>query len=114
MMRNIILDIDVVIREADEAMKLHSIDEFVNKWNDFIFDMKQKQVPVVAHSDFTGFITNRCLETSAVDRILYNYINNGARFATTDTVQLTILPVSIEIRPGKAPLALALFLGRTD
>lgn len=97
MMRNIVLDIDVVIREADEGMKLHSIEEFVNKWNGFSFETKQKKVQVRADSTYSGFITNRCLETSAVDRILYNYINNAVRFAASDTVRMSILPVGTEL-----------------
>lgn len=93
MMRNILPDIDPTIREADEGLKLHKINEFVDKWRGFNFDLQQKQVSVLAHSDFTGYVTNRCLETSAVDRILYNYINNAARFAASDTIRLTVIPI---------------------
>lgn len=94
MMRNVVPDLDPVFREADEGMKLHHIDEFVAKWRDFIFELEGKHVRVMAQSSFEGFITNRCLETSAMDRILYNYINNAARFAATDEIHLTVLPVN--------------------
>ncbi len=94
MMRNIILDLDVPTREADESSKLHAIAEFVEKWRGFTFHLAQKQVVVQAQSSYDGFITSRCLETSAVDRVLYNYINNAARFSATDCVCLTVLEVS--------------------
>ncbi len=94
MMRNAIPELDPIFREADEGMKLHHIDEFVAKWRGFVFQLSDRAVAVTADSAFEGFITNRCLETSAVDRILYNYINNAARFAASGEVQLTILPVN--------------------
>lgn len=94
MMRNVIPDLDVPTREADESSKLHAIAEFVDKWRGFTFNLAQKQVAVQAQSSYVGFITSRCLETSAVDRVLYNYINNAARFAATDRVCLTVLEAS--------------------
>ncbi len=94
MMRNVIPDLDVSTREADESSKLHAIEEFVDKWQGFTFNLAQKQIVVQARSAYDGFITSRCLETSAVDRVLYNYINNAARFAATDRVCLTVLEVS--------------------
>lgn len=97
MMRNIIPDIDPAVREADESLKLHKIHEFVDKWQGFSFDLQEKQVNVEAQSDFEGYVTNRCLETSAVDRILYNYINNAARFAASDKVRLTVVPINSEL-----------------
>lgn len=94
MMRNIFEDLDRAKRQADEQEKLHHIDEFVSKWRDFVYRAGRQQVRVEATATFDGYITNRCLETSAVDRILYNYINNAVRFAADDRVQLIVLPVS--------------------
>jgi len=94
MMRNVVPELDPIFREADEGIKLHHINEFVDKWRGFVFHMSGQQVKVEALSSFEGFITNRCLETSAIDRILYNYINNAARFAASGEVQLTVLPTN--------------------
>ena len=96
MMRNVIPDLDMPTRAADESSKLHAIEEFVDKWQGFTFNLSQKNVRVLAYSTYAGYITSRCLETSAVDRVLYNYINNAARFAATDQVRLTVL----EVAPG--------------
>lgn len=94
MMRNIFTDLDVARRQADEAEKLHHIDEFTRKWDNFVYESGARRVSVAATSDFDGYITNRCLETSAVDRILYNLVNNAVRFAADTAVSLTIFPVS--------------------
>ena len=94
MMRNILPNLDRPTRLADESTKLHDVHEFVDKWDGFTFDSPDKQVQVVVASEYEGFITNRCLETSAVDRILYNYINNAARFSSKKQIQLTVIPIN--------------------
>ena len=97
MMRNIFSDLDIAIRAADESVKLHSIDEFIDKWNEVTVEIASKCVKVLAQSDFECYITNRCLESSAVDRILYNYINNAIRFAAGENVRLTVIPINNSI-----------------
>lgn len=93
MMRNAIEDIDPVVRQADESIKVHSISEFVDKWRDLNFEIAKKSIKIEVNCTFEGNITNRCLETSAIDRILYNYINNAARFTADNRVYLTIFPM---------------------
>ncbi len=92
LMRNAIDDIDPIVREADEGLKIHYIDDFVNKWNRVNFNIGEKTVAIKVSSSFEGSITNRCLETSAIDRILYNYVNNAARFSADKVVNMTIFP----------------------
>lgn len=94
MMRNIFSDLDIAIRAADESLKLHSIDEFVDKWNGMTVEISAKRVKVLAQSELECYITNRCLESSAVDRILYNYINNAIRFTAGENVYLKVIPIS--------------------
>ncbi|MCA9981261.1 MAG: hypothetical protein KDD89_10510 [Anaerolineales bacterium] len=97
MLRNILPDLDTPVREADEGTKLHAMDEFIHKWDGFTFELPGKSVTVNASSTYTGYITSRCLETSAMDRILYNYINNAARFASDSQIKLTVIPVGREL-----------------
>ena len=94
MMRNILPDLDTAIRAADESLKLHSIREFVDKWHELTVEIGSKRVKVLAQSDFECYITNRCLESSAVDRILYNYINNAIRFSAGEYVHLKVIPIN--------------------
>lgn len=93
LMRNAIVDLDPVVREADENVKVHFIDDFVDKWDGALFRIADKTVRIGVNCSFDGSVTNRCLETSAIDRILYNYISNAARFTTDQTVTMTIFPI---------------------
>jgi signal transduction histidine kinase len=93
MMRNIIPDLDKPIRAADESVKLHSIHEFIDKWDQITVEIGSKQVKVLAESDLQCYITNRCLESSAIDRILYNYLNNAIRFSAKEYVHLVVIPI---------------------
>lgn len=97
MMRNAILDIDTPVRLADESAKVHHIRDFVQKWNGANFKIGESEVLVRASSEFDGYITNRCLETSAIDRILYNYMNNAARFTADKMVELNIIKISDKV-----------------
>jgi hypothetical protein len=94
MMRNALHDLDIPIRMADESAKLHPITDFVDKWNGLTMQIGLNEVQFMAESSFDGFVANRCLETSAVDRILYNYINNAARFTVDGRVNLHIIPIN--------------------
>ncbi len=94
MMRNILPDLDVAIRAADESLKLHNIHEFIDKWHQLTMEIGSKCVHILAETDLDCYITNRCLESSAVDRILYNYINNAIRFSAGDHVRLKVIPIN--------------------
>lgn len=93
MMRNILPDLDVAIRTADESLKLHSIREFIDKWHQMTIEIGSKRVQILAETDFDCYITNRCLESSAVDRVLYNYINNAVRFSAGEYVRLNVIQI---------------------
>lgn len=97
LMRNALIDLDPVVREADEGFRVHGIEDFVSKWSGATVKAEDRAVRVDVDCTFSGSITNRCLETSAIDRILYNYINNATRFTDDGRVELSILPVSDKI-----------------
>ena len=94
LMRNAIVDLDPLVRQADESLKVHYVEDFVKKWQDSVINIADKAVRVDVQCLFEGSITNRCLETSAIDRILYNYVNNAARFAADNQVTLFIVPLN--------------------
>ncbi len=93
LMRNAIVDLDPAVRQADESVKIHYITDFVKKWHGSIYKIADKAVDISVDCTFAGSITNRCLETSAIDRVLYNIVNNAARFAADNKIILTIFPV---------------------
>ncbi|AWM41139.1 HAMP domain-containing histidine kinase [Gemmata obscuriglobus] len=93
-MRNLLPDIDPVVRAADEATKAHTIDHFTSKWDGMATRGQTGPVLVSMRCLFTGAISARCLETSSIDRVVYNYVNNAVRFAAGGAVTVWIFPVT--------------------
>lgn len=60
-------DLDPALREADECLKAHQVIPILAK----IEHLKEGGWVGEVGSDFSGFITCRCLETSCLDRLLY-------------------------------------------
>ena len=94
MMRNAIPDLDIPVRNADESLKIHHIDSFLDKLDGAVIKFAEKQVEVSVHSTFNGDISNRCLETSAIDRIVYNHLNNAARFTSNGQVNFSVFQIN--------------------
>ncbi|MBP3956363.1 ATP-binding protein [Gemmata sp. G18] len=93
-MRNLLPDIDPAVRAADEATKAHGIDHFTDKWDGMATQGPAGPVSVGVRCAFTGAISARCLETSSIDRVVYNYVNNAVRFAAGGAVTLWVFPVA--------------------
>ena len=93
-MRNLLPDIDPVVRAADEATKAHGIDHFTSKWDGMATQGPTGPVSVGVQCAFEGAISARCLETSSIDRVVYNYVNNAVRFASGGAVTLWVFPVA--------------------
>ncbi|QJW98526.1 ATP-binding protein [Frigoriglobus tundricola] len=93
-MRNLLPDIDPVVRAADEATKAHGIDHFTSKWDGMATQGPTGPVSVGVQCAFEGAISARCLETSSIDRVVYNYVNNAVRFAAGGAVTLWVFPVA--------------------
>lgn len=68
-MRNAFFDLDRVLREADEHLKAHELSPILTKLS-YLHDAGGVESIV---SDFDGYISSRCLETSALDRVLYRW-----------------------------------------
>lgn len=102
-MRNALVDLDSTVRAADEAEKAHGIRDIVDKWSGSLHRVRDRAARVAVHSEYAGGISSCCLEVSAVDRVLYNLVNNAARFSADGTVALAILPhPSSSVRFGVA------------
>ncbi|VTR91630.1 Uncharacterized protein OS=Crocosphaera watsonii WH 0005 GN=CWATWH0005_3458 PE=4 SV=1 [Gemmata massiliana] len=92
-MRNLLPDIDPEVRAADEATKAHGIDHFTSKWDGMATRGPHGPVSVGVQCSFGGAISARCLETSSIDRVVYNYVNNAVRFAAGGAVTVWIFPL---------------------
>ncbi|MBI1387799.1 MAG: ATP-binding protein [bacterium] len=97
MMRNAVHDLDMEVRRNDESEKAHSIEDFIEKLRECPLPAAEGSVRIEIESDFHGMISNRCLETSAIDRILYNYLNNAARFTADGAIRVYIQSVNEEL-----------------
>src|SRR5690606_37008275 len=50
-------------------------------------------VAVTTDCSYDGFVCRYDLETAALDRVIYNHVNNAARFSADDKVKITALPI---------------------
>lgn len=93
-MRNALPDLDPEVRTADEAEKPHFMQTIVEKWYDFRFEGADQQAGRIDVScEYDGLLASCCLEASAVDRVVYNYINNATRFSAGSRIRMEILPI---------------------
>ena len=94
-MRNVLPDLDPEVRRADEAEKPHYIQTVVEKWDMFRFERRDQEAPghVNVTCSYDGLLASCCLEASAVDRIVYNYVNNAIRFTSGPVINMEIIPV---------------------
>lgn len=93
LMRNALLGLDDEKRAADLEPKLHSIGYIVEKWTDAMLGSAERPLRLEIESRFHGNISECCVEFGALDRILYNLINNACRHAASGMIQLFILPL---------------------
>lgn len=96
-MRNALLGLDDVKRLADLTPKMHGTDLIVEKWQHALLDADQ-QHPVRLEIDcgYDGDIAESCVEFGALDRVLYNLVNNASRHCASREVQIFILPEPAE------------------
>ena len=91
--RNLVHDLDPEARREDEREQIHTVDHFLRNWQDFVFRQGAAERRVEVECLYEdGKVTNRCLETSTVDRVLYNLLGNAGRFST-DSIRLTVMAV---------------------
>ncbi|MFN3736371.1 hypothetical protein [Hydrogenophaga sp.] len=93
-MRNALPDLDPEVRQADEAEKPHFMQTVLEKWDGFRFGGADGQMGRVEVScAYHGLLASCCLEASAVDRVIYNYVNNATRFSSGPIIRMDIQPV---------------------
>lgn len=96
MMRNAVRDLDPEVYARDWQQKLHGMDLLVEKWSAMDYNLTQSSARIHLDCHFDGAISERCLEFSALDRVIYNIVNNAVRHAADNNVYLVIVPVEAE------------------
>jgi signal transduction histidine kinase len=98
-MRNCIPDLDPERYEQDMRDRAHSIRLLVEKWGNSTYALPGLEADVALDCRFDGIVSERCIEFSALDRVLYNLMNNATRHAADRHVQLSIVPLPAENAP---------------
>lgn len=92
-MRNAVANLDPAGEARDATENHHDIDLIVEKWNNSPHHVADLAATVLVESDYHGSISESCLEFAALDRVLYNLINNAVRFALDNMVYVRIFPL---------------------
>ena len=84
-MRGALLELDAPRRERDQSIKRHDVQLLVEKWSGarvpVADDGGARVVGVRLDRRFDGSVCESCIEFTALDRVLYNLINNALRHA---------------------------------
>jgi hypothetical protein len=92
-MRNVLVGLDDLKREDDLLPKMHSTDLIVEKWDGAIWNHDGREICLKVNCVRSTAIASCCVEFGALDRILYNLLNQCSRRSTDGTIELTILPI---------------------
>jgi signal transduction histidine kinase len=96
MMRNAVPDLDETLYQRDLMQHAHSVRLLVEKWSQAVHKLENAAAQIVLECEFDGNISERCIEFAALDRVLYNLINNAVRHSADNRVYLSIFPLSDE------------------
>jgi signal transduction histidine kinase len=104
MMRNAVHDLDPERHAADLQTRHHPASLLEAKWSGVVYHTAHHHAEVQLFTRFQGAIAERCMEFAALDRVLYNLVNNATRFAFDQRVELALHGVE---RGGRAHVRLA-------
>lgn len=90
MMRNALPDLDPERTARDRSDHPHDVELLVEKWREASYRLADSQAEVAIRCEYRGTIAERCLEFSALDRIIYNLVNNAVRNTADGEVGVTI------------------------
>jgi len=95
-MRNCVAELDPERFEADASPLDQGAPLLAEKWSGAEVNTGQGPVRIEFTSAYHGILCASCLEFSTLDRVIYNLINNAARFSVDGTVRFTLLPLPAE------------------
>lgn len=98
-MRNALEDIDAGARARDRTRREHGADLLFEKWSAATHRLAGgRSARVAVDTNYEGPVSRRCLEFSALDRVLYNLMNNAVRFTSDGVVELYLRSVGDNLR----------------
>lgn len=93
--RNAIPDLDPVGYAHDLEPRAHTT-ELLSKWSTATYRVRDRNAELHLRCDFDGAISECCMEFAALDRVVYNLVNNAARFTADGRVGLSVFPIRPE------------------
>ena len=93
-MRNALPDLDRAGYQLDLSPVEHDASLLIEKWADTAYGADGSgPVRVRLSCEFVGGVSECCMEFAALDRVIYNLINNAARFTADSLVHVDVLPL---------------------
>jgi signal transduction histidine kinase len=94
-MRSAVSDLDPVRRQKDLKPQSHHLRLLIEKWHDAAIrrDSDQREIRLFVDTQFDGAVTECCLESAAIDRVIYNLMANARRHHAGDRLDLLIFEV---------------------
>jgi len=98
-MRAALPGIDDAGRERDQTLKQHDVGLLTEKWSGATVPVAgtggERAVRVRLDQRFEGTVCESCIEFTALDRVIYNLINNALRHASDGGVHVVLSAVPI-------------------
>ena len=91
--RNAIPELDPEGYARDLEPIEHGTDLLLAKWSTEHYRAQDGEVELDLRCDFRGSVSERCMEFAALDRVIYNLVNNAAKFASDGRVSLRVFPI---------------------
>lgn len=95
-MRNAVFDIDPIALQQDSLPLAHGVHLIEEKWKDTYYHFSGRTIQVLLECYFKGDVSECCMEFSALDRVIYNLINNAAKFALDEKVHFCLFPLNAQ------------------
>ncbi|WP_322489284.1 ATP-binding protein [Chloroflexus sp.] len=92
-MRNCVPDLDPVRTARDIELRAHGVDLLLEKWQQADYRLPDGTAQVLVDARYNGVVADRCVEFSALDRVIYNLINNATRHSIDHRVMVGIYPL---------------------
>lgn len=92
-MRNCVPDLDPVRTARDIELRAHGVDLLLEKWQQADYRLPDGTAQIVVDARYNGVVADRCVEFSALDRVIYNLINNATRHSADHRVMVGIYPL---------------------
>jgi hypothetical protein len=94
--RNAVPDLDPVGYAHDLEPRAHTT-ELLTKWSATTYRVGEHTAELHLRCDFDGEISECCMEFAALDRVVYNLVNNAARFAADGHVGLSVFAIRPDV-----------------